>query len=69
MKRLRRLCGRGVTYSAHSEGPGAPPYGHYGPCAGSRLDGARRVALRTQARSGVGGKGQGATRQNAAMER
>jgi len=66
---MRRLCGRGVTYSAHSEGPGTPPYGPYGPCAGSRLDGAtqKRVAFASVVRGRW--EGQGATRQNAAMER
>jgi hypothetical protein len=67
---MRRLCGPGLTWAGHSEGPGNPPYGHYGLCARSSLDGAAQEGRScSQARSGVGGTGQGATRWNAAMER
>ena len=37
---MRRPCGSGLTWAGHSGSPGTPPYGHYGPCAGSQLDGA-----------------------------
>jgi len=60
MRRMRAGRDAAPAGSASSAGLpgglGAPPYGHYDPCAGSLLDGRSAVRFGSQARPEVSGE-------------
>jgi len=61
-----------ASSAGHSGGLGAPPYGHYDPCAGSQLDHrskAERPRSGRQARPEVRAASLTAPHQNAAVKR